>query len=169
MQVRQILIIVVVNVIVLLPFVFAGMSSFRPIRLYKCVRVLDGDTVILENRKRRIRVRFANIDAPEKSQKALSGETVGLWSKKYLESLILKKLVQFESFSTDIYGREIGIIYLKKININLKMVREGHAVYYQYKTNNYYRASQYQARIKQVGLWKTDGIIAPWDYRRRVK
>lgn len=169
MQVRSLLIIVVVNVILLLPLVFAGMSSYRPVRSYKCIRVLDGDTIILQKDEVRIRVRFANIDAPEISQFAISGEPVGLWSKNFLERLVLDKAVRFKSLSTDIYGREIGIIYLKGVNINLKMVRAGHAVYYQYKTSNYYRSSQSQAKIKRLGLWQTKGIIAPWEYRRRSK
>lgn len=169
MKIRHLLIIILGYVILLLPIVFAGMSSFRPVRTYHCMRVLDGDTVILQNKKRKIRVRFANIDAPEKSQRALSGEPVGLWSKEFLKTLILHKSVQFQSISTDMYGREIGIISFKGININLKMVREGHAVYYQYKTTNYYRSAQYQARIKRIGLWKTKGIIAPWEYRRRKR
>lgn len=169
MQIRSLLIIVVVNVILLLPLVFAGMSSYRPVRSYKCTRVLDGDTVILQKNKVKIRVRFANIDAPEKSQLALSGEPVGLWSTDFLKKLVLNKMVQFKSLSTDLYGREIGVIYLKGVNINLKMVRSGHAVYYQYKTSNYYRSSQSQAKVKRLGLWQTKGIVAPWEYRRRNK
>lgn len=143
------------------------MGSFRPVRSYKCIRVLDGDTAILKNNQEKIRVRFANIDAPEKSQKAFSGEPVGLWSKRYLQNLILDKFVKFKSISKDIYGREIGIIFYRGVNINLKMVRAGHAVYYQYKTSDFYRSSQFQARIMRIGLWKTKGIVAPWVYRRR--
>lgn len=166
MQVRFLLTIVAIS---LLPFVFAGMSSFRPVRTYKCIRVIDGDTIILKKKTTTLRVRLANIDAPESSQKALSGEPIGKWSTFYLKELILNKSVEFESLSKDIYGRQIGLVYLNKININLKLVSSGYAIYYEKQTSGFYRGAQYRARINRRGFWKTQGLLNPSLYRRHKK
>ena len=97
--------------ILLLPMFMAGMSSFRPLRKFKCIKVLDGDTVILKRSNRSIRVRLANIDAPESKQMAFSGEPIGSWSQKFLNKLCLGQIITLESMGTDLYGREIGILY----------------------------------------------------------
>ncbi|OCG22909.1 MULTISPECIES: thermonuclease family protein [unclassified Gilliamella] len=129
----------------------------------KVVKVIDGDTVdILTIKKRKIRVRLSDIDAPEKKQ------AYGNVSRKYLASLIAGKNVFVKENKKDIYKRTLGTIFLNKVNINAKMVESGYAWAYRYKgvANNKIMV-KLEARAKQnkKGLWKDKHPIAPWDFR----
>src|ERR1035438_2695269 len=65
----------------------------------RVVRVLDGDTVsVLTPEKEEVRVRLAEIDAPEKNQ------PFGMNSKKMLSDLIFGKDVSVVKIDTDFHG-----------------------------------------------------------------
>lgn len=131
----------------------------------KVVKVIDGDTVdILTNKK--IRVRLLDIDAPERHQ------AYGNASKKYLASLIAGKTVYVKENKKDIYQRTLGVIYLKQVNINAKMVENGFAWAYRFKgvaSNKNMVKLELKAKQNKKGLWKDKHPIAPWDFRYRKK
>lgn len=131
----------------------------------KVVKVIDGDTVdILTNKK--IRVRLLDIDAPERRQ------AYGNASRKYLASLIAGKTVYVKKNKKDIYQRTLGVIYLKQVNINAKMVEDGFAWAYRFKgvaSNKNMEKLELKARQNKKGLWKDKHPIAPWDFRYRKK
>ncbi|QYN42336.1 thermonuclease family protein [Gilliamella sp. ESL0443] len=131
----------------------------------KVVKVIDGDTVdILTNKK--IRVRLLDIDAPERRQ------AYGNASRKYLASLIAGKTVYVKENKKDIYRRTLGVIYLKQVNINAKMVENGFAWAYRFKgvaSNKNMEKLELKARQNKKGLWKDKHPIAPWDFRYRKK
>jgi micrococcal nuclease len=106
------------------------------------VRVLDGDTAeILTADKQRIRVRLANIDAPEKSQ------AFGQRSKENLTDLIAGKQVDVLDQGGDQYGRRIGRIYVGNTEANVEQVRAGMAwVYTRYNHDPALPVIQAQAR-----------------------
>lgn len=169
MYYHRLFIVIIVFSLLTLPFLSSGMSSFKPHRLYLCHKVLDGDTIDLKKENDFIRVRLAKIDAPEKNQRAFSGEQIGLWSTRYLKSLCEDKKVKLEVMGKDIYGRIIGKVYLNQKSLNLIMVRSGMAVTYNAKKSMIYKISQHQARIRRLGIWKTAGFKAPWVYRKQKK
>lgn len=131
----------------------------------KVVKVIDGDTVdILTNKK--IRVRLLDIDAPERRQ------AYGNASRKYLASLIAGKTVYVKENKKDIYQRTLGVIYLKQVNINAKMVENGFAWAYRFKgvaSNKNMEKLELKARQNKKGLWKDKHPIALWDFRYRKK
>lgn len=155
----------------LLPLLIGAGLDFpwQYLKEYNCTYVIDGDTVILKRAGIFIRVRLADIDAPEIGQKAFSGEPIGNWSKLHLEKLILNKRVMFKQKAKDQYNRHLGTIFYKGKNINIKMVQDGHAIAYYYATNDYYRTSEFRAFINRVGIWKTQGMINPRLYRKKKK
>lgn len=63
------------------------------------IRVLDGDTLEILQDKKPVRVRLANIDAPEKKQ------PFGRWSATQLKDLVAGKPVTVQYAQTDRYGR----------------------------------------------------------------
>ncbi|EHZ2427704.1 thermonuclease family protein, partial [Salmonella enterica] len=71
----------------------------------KVTRVLDGDTIEVLQDKTPVRVRLANIDAPEKKQ------PFGSWSSKQLKSLIAGQPVTVTYMQKDRYGRVIGRVF----------------------------------------------------------
>lgn len=97
----------------------------------KVVRILDGDTLEVLNMKRTVRVRLADIDAPEKKQ------AYGRWSTEVLKSLVAGKSVTVSYTQRDRYGHILGQVYAPDgLNVNRFMVRAGAAwVYTQYNTD----------------------------------
>ena len=129
-----------------------------------CTRVLDGDTVIVNDQ----RIRLYGIDAPEKAQVSMDGHPIGQWSKNYLAKLILNKKVKVTYYSRGHYGRIIGTIYLKK-DINLKMIKEGMAIRSDFNMERIYINSEFVARLSRVGIFGTLGFLKPRFYRKGKK
>jgi len=94
-------------------------------------RIVDGDTIVLENKER---VRLLGIDAPERGEKYFKE------SSKFLEDLILNESVnlEFTKRKYDKYGRLLAYIHLRGKNINLEMVKNGFANYYSYDGKDHY-------------------------------
>lgn len=77
----------------------------------RIVAVLDGDTADCVSENRSCRIRFANIDAPEKSQ-------AFCWAaKKRLNSLIYGRDAEVLLECRDRYGRCLGVVYLDGENV----------------------------------------------------
>lgn len=128
------------------------------------VKVIDGDTVdLLIAQNKKIRIRLADIDAPEREQ------PYGEKSRQFLATLIAGKQVFVKDKGKDIYQRTLGTIYVKKINVNAKMVSNGYAWAYRYKnkaTNQTMVLLESQAKQKRLGLWQSKKPVAPWEFRR---
>lgn len=82
-----------------------------------------------------IKLRLFGIDTPElKPLKNLPNREDQIKkaykAKEFLENLILNKVIQIEFLSNDKYGRALGIVYIKDININKLMVEQGYAKEY---------------------------------------
>ena len=71
----------------------------------KVIRVLDGDTIEVLQDKKPVRIRLANIDAPEKKQ------AFGRWSANQLKALLAGQSVTVSYTQTDRYGRIIGHVF----------------------------------------------------------
>jgi len=141
-------------------------ASFADTRFYgKAVRVLDGDTIdVLTPANRSIRVRLANIDAPEKKQ------PFGQKSKQNLLALVGGKTVEVVDLGGDQYGRRIGRILVNGKEANTEQVRDGMAwVYTLYNQDDRLGAIETAARKKHMGLWIDPSPQAPWEYRHHQK
>ena len=127
------------------------------------IRVLDGDTLEILQDKKPVRVRLANIDAPEKKQ------DYGRWSTDMMKSLVAGKTVTVTYFQRDRYGRILGQVYAPdRMNINQFMVRAGAAwVYEQYNTDPVQPVLQNEARQQKRGLWSDADPVPPWIWRHR--
>lgn len=124
------------------------------------VRVMDGDTIEVLHNRRAIRVRLANIDAPEKSQ------AYGSKSRDYLGDMIFRQAVDVEDLGQDKYGRVIGVVYLGNMNANAEMVRAGMAwVYRFYNADPSLLALEENAKRARMGLWRDNNPTPPWEFR----
>lgn len=125
------------------------------------VAILDGDTIDVLVDQRPVRVRLAQIDAPEKRQ------AFGTRSRQLLAELVFRKTVRVSEEGSDRYGRVIGTIHLGDLNVNAQMVREGMAwVYRKYSKDKMLNELEHQARARKLGLWVDPAPVAPWAYRR---
>ena len=129
----------------------------------KVIRVLDGDTIEVLQDKKPVRIRLANIDAPEKKQ------DYGRWSTDMMKSLVAGKTVTVTYFQRDRYGRILGQVYAPDgMNVNQFMVRVGAAwVYEQYNTDPVLPVLQNEARQQKRGLWSDADPVPPWIWRHR--
>jgi endonuclease YncB( thermonuclease family) len=125
------------------------------------VGVQDGDTItVLTFNYQEVRVRLAQIDAPEKRQ------AFGEVSKQALAKRLMRQSIKVEVETTDKYGRTAGKVLLNGLDINREQVEKGLAwVYTQYARDQDYFAAQERAQRSKWGLWQDKNPIPPWLYR----
>jgi len=125
--------------------------------LHPVVRVVDGDTVVIE---REIKVRLLGIDAPEK------GDCFYAESSDFLKNLIGDKQVRIEKdiSGEDRFERLLRYIYLPSddvkdddVFVNQLLVKEGYAFKNPMSPDNRYRdlfsSAQEYAKENSLGLW----------------
>ncbi len=127
------------------------------------VTVTDGDTVKGKYENELIKIRLAEIDAPELKQ------AFGVESKNCLKRLINDSdgKVFFKFKEKDRYERHVGWLYSEDLDINLEMVKRGCAwVYDRYVERKVLFKHQNLAKKNKLGLWKNANAIKPSDWRR---
>ena len=135
-------------------------------------KVVDGDTIKIENKK----IRLFGIDAPEKKQKCRKPWlTISFltFNKDYpcgeistlkLKNKINNKFITCKSTNIDRYKRFIAECFKNKTNINRWMVRNGYAVAYK-KYSRKYLTFENLAKDDKLGIW-IGSFQMPWEWRR---
>lgn len=124
------------------------------------VGIADGDTITVLKDKQQIKVRLAEIDAPEKSQE------FGNKSKQTLSTLIFNKQVLVVEQGKDRYKRTIGRVYLGEIDVSAEQVKHGMAwVYRKYSKDKSLLPLEDEAKSQQLGIWSDSNPTPPWEYR----
>jgi len=141
-------------IILLLPGCHFQYSSSQELWKSKVIRVIDGDTIQIENGEK---IRLLHINANER------GEACYEEAKERLEELIFNRtvLLKEDKEDKDKYGRLLRFIYLNETNVNLLLVQEGLATAYIILPNTKYKEEFFEAEGKAVKerkgcLWKKD-------------
>ncbi|OOS25786.1 hypothetical protein B0680_01765 [Moraxella pluranimalium] len=131
----------------------------------RIVGISDGDTATcLDKQNQQLKIRFAQIDAPEK------GQDFGQAAKKQLSELIFDKQVALAVHDKDRYGRTVAEVFVDGKNVNKLMVATGYAwAYRAYMTDSDYLLLETQAKSQGIGLWSAPNPIYPEDYRKAKK
>lgn len=111
------------------------------------VRVVDGDSLAMGQR----RLRLKGIDAPEIRQRCQRDGfeyPCGTEAASYLRGLIAGGEVECRGEGVDRYGRDLVRCSIGNLDLNQAMVRSGHAVAF-----GDYRQDEAAARNEQAGLW----------------
>jgi len=127
-----------------------------PEKLYKVVRVIDGDTIEIEGGQS---VRYIGIDTPETVHSSKPIECYGIEATDKNIELVQGKEVRLEKdiSETDKYGRLLRYVWVDDIFVNDYLVREGYGV-----SSTYLPDVKYQAQLRQAeslarklrkGLW----------------
>lgn len=127
------------------------------------VAVADGDTLTVLVDQRQVRVRLAEIDAPE------SHQPFGTRSRESLAELCHRKDAEIETAGQDRYGRTIARVICAGTDANAEQVRRGMAwvfVRYAAPSSPLY-ALESEARAMRAGLWRDPKPVAPWEWRRK--
>ena len=132
------------------------------------VRIVDGDTLVLEAGDVRHKVRLAAIDAPERNQ------PWGDASTRELRRQVAGKDVVVEWSKRDRWQRLIGIIRLDGEDQNLHLVERGLAWHYKkyqgeqsLEDRDAYAAAEKAAQGARRGLWSDPEPIPPREWRKR--
>lgn len=113
------------------------------------LRVVDGDTIYLPDR----RVRLWGIDAPELS--APCGRAAKVWLQRHLLGKKLRCLKKY----TDRYGRSVELCKVGGEDVALSLVAAGWARDWPRYSDGYYGAAEVRARGQGVGIWG-DGLCS---------
>ncbi|RFC33240.1 MAG: Endonuclease YncB, thermonuclease family [Candidatus Nitrotoga sp. SPKER] len=127
----------------------------------KVIAVVDGDTVLILRDNMPIKVRLAEIDAPEKTQ------AFGEESKQSLAELVLNKQVHVDSRAIDDYGRLVALITIDGLNISYEQVQRGMAwMYSRFNKSEVLLGLQNGAKKAKRGLWMQTDPIPPNKWRK---
>lgn len=114
--------------------------------------VVDGDTIEVTDMLGNVfRIRLIGIDAPEFKT------TAGKASGKFLTDQIHGKRVEVKvdpNNKKDKYDRVLGVVFLGSVDINRRMLEEGHANYYFIGSSKYYSDDDYKDAAKRRGKVK---------------
>ena len=117
------------------------------------IRIVDGDTIVLNNE----RIRLQGMDAPETKQycKAKDKKTkipCGKIATEKLKEIIGNNKVTCNIKGTDRYKRKLAYCYVGDININQEMVKRGYAVAYS-KYDKSFLSEEIEAKRLKLGFW----------------
>jgi len=129
----------------------------------KVIKVADGDSISILHQGKELRVRLAEVDAPE------HGQAYWKKSKQALKDYVLGKNILVEEFDVDRYDRLVGHVYVDDLWINGELVRQGYAyVYTDYAVSAKLFKYEKQAEKNKLGIWQLPAQqrLKPWLWRK---
>jgi len=126
------------------------------------VGVADGDTITVLRDNEQVKVRLAEIDAPEKAQ------AFGNKSKQALSALVYGKAVLVVEQGHDRYKRTIGRVYQGNVDVSAEQIKQGMAwVYRKYSKDVSLLPIENEAKAQRLGLWADAEQVPPWEWRKK--
>lgn len=130
-------------------------------------RVLDGDSLRLQQGSRSIEVRLAAIDAPELDQ------AHGRAAHRALQACAEGRLVTVLTRDRDRHGRSVGVLDVEGRDCGLRQVEGGHAWHVPAHDRDLsrserlaYARAERMARRNRLGLWAEPDPTPPSAHRR---
>ena len=128
------------------------------------VAITDGDTLTARcgepGAYQQVKVRLAEIDAPERSQ------PYGQRSRQSLAALCHQQQARIQPTGHDRYGRTIAQVECAGADAQLHQVKTGMAWHYvKYSNSAQLADAQVQAMAERRGLWAQAAPLAPWVWR----
>lgn len=126
------------------------------------VSLHDGDTLTVLVGKQQVKIRLAEIDAPELRQ------AFGQRSKQSLAKLCFQESAKVEQIARDRYGRSVGKVECAGMDASAHQVALGMAwVFDRYsKPGSPLYRLQDGAKAGRRGLWADSDPVAPWEWRK---
>lgn len=126
---------------------------------YKVLRVVDGDTIIIDYKGKEEKVRFIGVDTPETKHPQKGVEFYGQEAYQFTKSLLEgeKITLKCDVQERDKYGRILAYVYKGDIFVNELLVKEGYArvltVPPNVKYAEHFLDLERKAREEGRGLW----------------
>jgi len=132
----------------------------------KVVEVPTGNTLVVSNTNRSVRVRLKSVVPPE------AGQPFSEVARDHLRALVLDQAVTVD-YTHLADGYLEARVILKGVDIGSQMLRDGvawydHAFDYELTESDraLYAECEQAARAEKRGLWHDESPLAPWEYRR---
>jgi micrococcal nuclease len=141
-------------------FVFAFSLSVSA-HAHKVIGISGGDTLTLLVDKQPLKIRLANIDAPEAEQ------PFGRQSKESLAELCWGKDATYEAQDIVRHGHTVAVVTCGGVETSRAQIERGMAwVEDKYNRDFTLPALQAMARRDRIGLWSDENPVPPWEFRR---
>ncbi len=148
----------------LIIFIFSSYAQASNIQ-GRVISVSSGDNFIMFSTDgQKIPVQLYGIAAPQRNQR--HGNT----ATNFLAYLIVQKDVSVKVYSTDEFGRVIGVVTQGDKNINRQMIHQGYAWRHasQCRKASFcveWNKVQEEAKKARRGLWSIKEPIPPWKWK----
>lgn len=135
-------------------------------------KISDGDTIrVVTPEQTKLKIRLYGIDAAE--MPGTDTQRYAPDARKTLADKIKGRQVKLAIIAVDKYRRLVSIVWLDGRNINLEMIREGHAeAFIEYLKPPYrsqFLEAEREARGANLGIWSLPDYERPKDFRKRLK
>lgn len=132
------------------------------------VGIADGDSLTARcgdaGEFQQVKLRLAEIDAPEKSQ------AFGQRSKDHLSKLCFQQRAEIKPVTKDRYGRTVARVKCQSEDASASLVKSGMAwAYTKYLTDPEIKRLEQEAQRSGVGLWAEPAPMPPWEFRKNGK
>ncbi len=130
--------------------------------LYTVIRIIDGDTIVIEIDGVQEKIRLIGVDTPEVADPRKPVECFGKEASSFTKNLLTGVHVRLELDTAqgdrDKYGRLLRYVFLSDgMLVNKTIITEGYGHEYTYRMPYHYqtefKAAQYTARENKKGLW----------------
>ncbi|MHB1117963.1 MAG: thermonuclease family protein [Minisyncoccota bacterium] len=134
------------------------------------IRVVDGDTILVDIKGTQEKVRFIGVDTPESVAPRKPIQCFGEEASAFTQNLLMGNHVRLESDPTqhdrDTYGRLLRYVFLPDGTfINKVIIEKGYGHEYTYRTPYHYhadfKAAEHAARELGLGLWASGACGIP--------
>ena len=127
------------------------------------LRVVDGDTIVLNGEK----IRFTGIDTPELKQTCMQGDQevgCGMSAKMLLIKKIGDNTLKCISEGKDAYKRTLAECFVNGESLSKFIVRSGYAFAYRKYSTKFIKDEEF-AKANKLGMWVMT-FQYPWDFRK---
>lgn len=140
-----------------------GCSSGSPcgVTEAKVTRVVDGDTIELENS---VKIRYLLVDTPETT----SNDCFAAEAKQFNTDIVLNKTIDisYDTQCTDRYGRSLAYVTVGGQEVNTLLIQRGYACVLYIPPDgdsrvDEFRALQLDAKNRGAGLWSACNPLPP--------
>ena len=141
--------------------------DFAKLTTFPVMRVIDGDTIVVGNQERSIKVRLIGVDTPETKHPNKPVQYYGKEASRFTRNLLKGEQVYLVSDpsqgKTDRYGRTLAYVYRAPdgLFVNAEIIRQGYGHAYKRIPNSYLAAFtrlEAFARNAQKGLWESSSV-----------
>ena len=156
------------NTLFSLLFILLAVPSLAHAENVRFLRLIDGDSILVEYHGYSQEVRLIGIDAPE------WGQEYGTQAKAHAMNFCFgySLRLEFDKDRKDRYGRLLAYVYCGDKMLNAEMVRAGLAIAVKIKPNVKYSARlkkiEDKARAERRGFWLRGGLkMTPSQWRKK--